>query len=525
MRINSAQDTCLMSLNELLFCLLNHFKNSNAFHTICVGFLLAGVPLSGLAQSQDDVETKPIDLEACLRRVFENNFEVKASKTRQEASERQADAEWGVFEPRFIGSSRYEENRRENTRQDFLSQSSPLFEESNVRWRAAMENTLPSGGQLRLGTDVNKLHNNLQSDVPQEYVTFTGATLRQPLLKDAGYETTMAPIKIAETGSDIELHETRRELMNILSQAEFAYWDLYQATKEYEMRRESVRIARDVLEENKRRVRAGNMTEIEVKKAEAELALRRTQLKESRQGQVNASARLKSFMAEEIEDLFPVMVPEDDIRIKESAGGMGESLKRAFDSHPTLQALRLGVDQENLRKDFQRNQRLPQVDVNASYGLNGLGPDIDDSTEKMADNDFYSWFVGIEVNIPMLAGIREKNEYLASRLREREAQERLKAAELELMNLLRAMISRVKSLESQVEDYRNVVELQQSLLDAELSALEMGRTDSREVFQAEQDLTEAKMAEVESLVEYKRRTVEQQVLEGTYLDDRGMDLR
>ena len=491
---------------------------------LITSLLLFGHGYSQETKTKDPAESSRfLALDVCLRQVVTENFQIKASKSRLEETRLREKAEWGVFEPDFVGSARIEENRRENTRQDFLSQASPLFYENNGRYRAAVEGTLPTGASVRFGGDVSRLENNLQTALNKEYVTFLGLTIRQPLLKDAGYDVTMAQIRLAAEESEIVLNETRREMMSILSQAEIAYWELYQAEREYELRSESVRIAEEILEDNRDRVEAGKMSEVEVIKAVAELALRKTQLETAYQNKLDASARLNSFLGKE-RPASVIIKPTDDIKVTNESYSIEGSLSEALEKHPTLMALRNTVEQEEIRENYAKNQKLPDVSLNASYGMNGLDEEFSNSSEELFDNDFFSWFVGVEVQIPILSGIRERNEYEAAQIRKAGAEHRLRGAEVELSNLLRAMIQRIKSLKKQVADYREVVELQQNLLDAELSGLELGRTDSREVFEAEQDLTEAKISVLESLVNYQRRLVERELLEGSYLKNRGMDL-
>lgn len=423
----------------------------------------------------------------------------------------------------MIASTRVEDSRRENTRQDFLSQTSPLFEENRSIHRLAVEGLLPTGGEVRIGGEMNRLNNNLQTTLDREYVSFLGITIRQPLLKDAGLDTTMAQIRVAEKETEVVLNETRREMMGILSQAEIAYWELFQFTMEYELRQESARIARNVLEENRERVAAGQMSEVEIMRAEAELAIRQTQVAAAMQRRLDASARLKSFLAQDASG--PMLItPADTISIEEENQTIRQQYEQALENHPTLMALRKSVEQESLREDYARNQRLPDLSLSASYGLSGLGDSFSRTRSQLWNDDFYSWFVGLEFEMPILNRVRGVNQYEAARLRRESAEHRLRGAELELANLIRAVSQRVDSLRDQVEDYQEVVRLQERLLNAQLEALELGRGDSRMVFEAEQDYTDARLAVIESQVRYQRRLIEREILLGTYLANKGMDL-
>jgi hypothetical protein len=72
----------------------------------------------------------------------------------------------------------------------------------------------------------------------QQYESFAGLNLTQPLLKNAGWGATTAKIRLSAISSKIAFHEYRRQILLVLASAEAAYWDLHLA-------QEQVRIGTD----------------------------------------------------------------------------------------------------------------------------------------------------------------------------------------------------------------------------------------------------------------------------------------
>ncbi len=190
-------------------------------------------PLVGFAATPAPIS---ITLEQTIGRVVDHNLRVRAEKLNLSAARSEARAEAGLFEPEFVASFGREANRRQNTRERFLSQGASVFDEENEISTAAIEATLPPGTLLRVGGQTRRLSNNLQITGNEEFESFAGVNLTQPLLKGAGVKATLAQLRLATARSEVVLHETRRQLAAILSQAELAYWDLARAVAEDELR-------------------------------------------------------------------------------------------------------------------------------------------------------------------------------------------------------------------------------------------------------------------------------------------------
>ena len=89
-------------------------------------------------------------------------------------------------------------------------------------------------------------------------------SLRQPLLKNAGIETTKTAIRVAQSESQASFQEYRQEMMRKVSEAADIYWEYYRAQESLILIQESVRIAEKILIDNRQRHRTGKMAKTEV---------------------------------------------------------------------------------------------------------------------------------------------------------------------------------------------------------------------------------------------------------------------
>ncbi|MCI0534728.1 MAG: TolC family protein, partial [Verrucomicrobiales bacterium] len=201
-----------------------------------------------------------------------------------------------------------------------------------------------------------------------------------------------------------------------------------------------------------------------------------------------------------------------------------DSYEQAFNLNPDYLSRRKQIQQENIRVAFAKNQRLPQLDLKASYGLNGLGTSPGEAWEDVSHSDFPSWSVGLEMRIPVTGGIRERNELAAARLAKQKALLGLKEIEVQIANALESALTKVRSLRDNVQSYQSVVDFHQQLLQSQLERLEVGRVDSRAVLETEEKLFEAKLAVLDSLVQYQKALVELELVSGATLQTHNLDL-
>jgi hypothetical protein len=173
---------------------------------------------------------------------------------------------------------------------------------------------------------------------------------------------------------------------------------------------------------------------------------------------------------------------------------------------------------------YARNQRWPQLDLKASYGLNGLGSSPGAALDDVNDAGFSSWSIGMEFRVPLGGGTKSRNELAAAKLRKQQALLSLKEVEVQIANALDTAIHKVRSALDNVTNYQSVVTLSQNLLDTQLARLQVGKSDTRRVLETERDLFEAKTAALESLILYQRAKLELDLVRGATLRRNHLDL-
>ena len=476
--------------------------------------------------SGQGVVTNQLSFDEVVVTAILNNLSIKDQQLEWQISKWGLQREAYSFEPALTLSARRIENQRENSVEESLSQLSSFFEERNWAYSSAIEGVLPAGTRYNLGYNLSELSNNLTNfsnsvEFAPEFSSFLGVNLTQPLLQGAGRDAVLARFRLAAAQSDNDLHVLRKQVMTVVAVAGAAYWELVMAGEQLKIRKESVAIARKILADNIAREVGGKMSELDVLQARAGVALRETRENSARQAWVEAMNNLKRVFADSSTEHIE---PADEPRISSRPLNYAESMEVAVRFNPDYLVALNAIEEENIRLQYAESQDWPQLDLEGSYGYNGLGSDVNDSWQDVVDSNYPSWTVGLVMRVGLGGGGASNAELEAARLRRRQALVRLKSSEVDVASNISTAIARVHALKENAKKYRVVTAYNEDLLEAELNILAQGKSDARKVLQVEEDLNESKISELESKVDYQESLLALRIVEGAILYDLDMDI-
>jgi outer membrane protein len=488
-----------------------------------IGSLCLAVPPLASADEQEGLD---LTLDQVVQDVVLHNPLVREARLQYLISRNEAGAEWGTFEPELVARYDRSELERENNTLQVLQLFSDDFWEKNDEYGLGIEGTFLSGGTYRIGYSLNRM-NNSETD-GREYETFLGISAEQPLLKGFTHGAPTAGLRAARQDRFVAFHSYRKQLMETVTMAESAYWNLAFAQEELRMMSDSVDIARKILEDSRERVKAGKMTELDLMETEAELHVRLSQLADAEQNLFDSMVQLKLL-------LFDTRIRPDQ-RLMAADPTVPTALERwnpeeerdfsltwALRAQPDFMMRLEELQRERIILGFQQDQRLPELNLKGSAGFNGLGDSLGESMEKIGSFDYPAWSVGLELRIPVLLGIREKYGLEAAILKGKLAEARLEAMEYEIMNSIETLLLKVTTLRSRVENAHKVVEFRERMLEAELSRMEAGKSNSQLIYAAEEKLTEARRWELESIAALREAMMQLAYFRGSVLLDQGFE--
>jgi len=172
---------------------------------------------AGLSESlkSEAGAVKRLSLSELIQRVVAQNQQIKIQKAQWDIKQAEEAGTHAIFEPEFITSAEFEDNRQKNTPQESLNRlGEDVYKERNWDYSFTLEGLVPTGGKLSLGYDLSELSNSVTkslTDEDDEYQMYLGFSVRQPLLKNAGIGTTKTAIHIAQSDSQASFQEYRQK--------------------------------------------------------------------------------------------------------------------------------------------------------------------------------------------------------------------------------------------------------------------------------------------------------------------------
>ena len=491
----------------------------------------------------------PLTLNGAVELALERNPNLVVEKIRVEQARGKIEEEKGNYDPVF--NLRGTISRRDNV---VASRFYPtgLYVDSERGQGIGFQSRFYTGARFGIDLDFKRLasSSNTQTLSPQ-YAAIFALTFVQPLLRDFGWGVNTTRLRVASIGEPIAERNLELRTGQLVQQVEEGYWSLWYLRQEYEVRKRSFEIARELLRRSEDLFRSGRLAAVGVLEARSGMASREEAL-------IVAEREFNKF-----EDRLKLLLQLDpgktNIALIDQPNKMplvldsSKSVERALKQRPELEALQMELEQRDLEQKFAANQTLPRLDFTVQYGMNGIsgrpnktcsdprlidpftgvcvpvGNSVDGSIFKgerrpkdafdrfFTHNPFDNWSVELKLQIPLWN--RTANAQLAdANLRVGDTKVRLRAArdqiETEVRDAIRETLSAKKRIDAALETIKFVADQ----LDGSRKKFEAGLGSSYEVLQVVDDLERARSNENRAVLDYnvgqsKLRLAENSVLE------------
>ncbi|MFO0376548.1 MAG: TolC family protein, partial [bacterium] len=380
---------------------------------------------------------------------------------------------------------------------------------------------------LRTGGRVSVDLTESWSQTPNPFVSLDesfssglGVSISQPLLRNAGERVNTASIAIAGYNQQIAEARTTNRVIAEIASGERAYWRVYAAARELEVRQKQYELAVEQLERARRRVSAGQSPEVEVTRAESGVA-----------AQLEAIIVAENTLLDQQRELKRRMnLPEADIAgttlispatqpnpLRYDLTGSKERLcDAALVNRAELLEAELAVLADAVNVDVARNAALPDVSLSASYDLAGLDRTFWLSQRRLSNANNDTWNAGVTAAIPL------GNEAAEARLR-RAIITRVQsiadkaAREQTVRQEVLGAIDRMNSGWQRILAARQNALLAARTLAAEQRQFDVGSRTSTDVLDAATRLADAQSAEIRALADYEVAKIDLAVATGTVL--------
>lgn len=501
-------------------------------------------PGSGDRAATDGVPLT-LSLGSALEIALSNNLDRQIEQLSREIAVRQVIVERAVFDPLFNLAYSFDKNREPTVSPlDFVS----LVPVLGVKDNPFDIHTFRTGftGTTRLGTSygisfIENRFNNPEASLfalNPRYSSRAEVTLTQPLLKNAWWNINSAGIRVARNNLARSREQYELVVIDIILNVIQAYWELVFARRNFLARANALEVSQEQLRIDRQRVRVGTIPPIDLTTSESQVARRKTEYDESKSVletardnllfEMNYTGRssLKSLW-EQARDVSPYegvdIVPSTSPETSPVVRDRGEALARAFEKRPEYRQLRIDIENQEIAVELARNRLLPELGVTAAWTQLGLEKDLSGSLDSLGSGDFYNWRVGVSLEVP-LPYRGPISEYRNARAELR----KLLIARHKLENSITLEVDQaIRELDyahRAVVNLERQVELQEALLKAEKTKLEVGKSIAYTVTQIENDLVEIQAQEIRAKTDFEAVKARFEKAVGTLLERYDIDI-
>ncbi|MGD0015946.1 MAG: TolC family protein [Verrucomicrobiia bacterium] len=467
-----------------------------------------------MAEGQTNV-LKAITIRDCIMRALQNNFDIKIQRINPSIQSWGVVFAQGVFDPTLSGSSTFQDNTQPLGPDDAKALGVPSVKQRTWTSQLGLAGKLPTGAQYGFNATDTRTSGTLATNF-----VFTGsvsASLTQPLLKNFGLGANTAFIRMARKQRDINVQNFINQMITSISSVYNAYYELIFAIEDHKAKSEDLQLAKQLLDENRKKLQIGTMSPLDVVQAESGVASREQAIILAARTIKDNENALKLLISQNVaefqgESFLPVDYPVAEMVETDVAS----STRTALESRPDYVAARHALDKQNIQVKYNSNQLWPEIDLNASYGWNGRGSNFQDWSDNVNSRDNPVWAAGVTVTFP-IGNRQARASYQSARLQSEQLLLQLKQLEQQIVVAVDNAVGHVRTNLKSVEAAVAASHLANESLKAEKAKLLAGTSTTFLVLQAQSQLAAARSAEIRARADYAESLVTLTQQEGTTL--------
>jgi HAE1 family hydrophobic/amphiphilic exporter-1 len=487
-------------------------------------------------------------LKDAILAALEKNPDIEIARQHVRLSQFGILAAQGVYDPLTTSTLNYNSQKTPNvsrfsgSSQNFLQNDAFGY---NFGYSKPVERT---GGIYQINFNNSRVTSNTAS-LATSYNPALTATLTQPLMKNFSVDSNRHLIQIAKKKLDLSDAQFRQQVIQIITSVQEAYWNLAFAIRSEEIQRDALKLAEKQLGNNQEQLKVGTLARLDAINAAAQVENVRQQVFQAMQTVAQAADALKALTVEGPgDDLWSAnLVPVESFELKPLMLSLPDALKLALANRPEVRRFALQKDMNELDVTFFRNQTKPQVDLIASYGLVGVGGSVASFPDQngvpqpanvapafiggygaairnLFNDSFPTWRVGVNVSLPLrnraaqanLGGALETGRQLDTQLRKQ-----LQTIETDVRTAYHA-VEAARLRYGAAGAAREYAERQ---LTGEQEKFSVGLSTTFLVLTRQNDLAQARGAEVQALTDYNKAIAALQSAVSTTLTENSIEIR
>jgi outer membrane protein len=413
-----------------------------------------------------------------------------------------------------------------------------IVDNTTTTYNSGISQQVPWGGgafAFQFNNNKQVTSNNLVNYNPAYNNNFA-MTLTQPLLRGFRIDNNRQQLVVTALNRDASEIQLRGTIATTLANVRNAYWELVFAIQALEVARGSLDLASKLVADNRARVEVGALAPLDVVQAQAEEATRQQALAQADAQQRTSELALKRLIVSGTDDpLWNAEInPIDRPTFLTEPLDVEGAVRNALDNRTDLQIARKTIESNDVTLKYMRNLTLPELDMTAMYGANGLGGTqfrrtgsgvtsqivgtvpggYGDAWRTLTGRDYPTWNLALNFSYPIGASAQDA-QVARAKVQLNQSAAQLRALELQVATDVTNAALQVQSGLTRYQAATVARSLAQQRLDAEQSRFDVGLSTNFLVVQAQRDLATAQNTELRALLDYRRALVDYERLQET----------
>jgi len=419
--------------------------------------------------------------------------------------------------------------------------SVPVIHENSVVGNFSYQQAFPTGGGLQVvWNNERQTYNSPNQTINPQLTSYVQVFLQQQLLAGFGLGPNLRYLRIAKTNQKVSDIAFKAQVIATVTQICDLYWDLVSAYDDEQVQERSVAFATETFDTSRKQLALQAIPEMDVLKAEGELANRQQDLTVARTNLELQELYMKNAITRSLDN--PVLqempvVPTDAIasQAATSSEPLQDMIADALKNRVELLESSLVLQNSELSRKTARNAMLPSLSMYGFYAGTGFGGTTSAANSSGVPSGFggtvenalnYSspeYQVGLQLSIPLRNRIAKADQY-RTELEYRQSQvyleERKKQIRIEVRNGQYAL----EQGASRVEAARKARDLAQKTLDIMQKEQKLGAGSNQQTLSSEHDLALAESALVTAETAYEKARIEVKRATGSILEEYGISI-
>jgi len=372
----------------------------------------------------------------------------------------------------------------------------------------AIEEKLPIGATIKVGSEWITWDDQKAS---RTYKFSSYFELTQPLLEGMGVEVNLADYYVSRENAEISLESFRDHLINILTQVRTQYYEVLRAFQNLRIQQQTLELARQQLRRTAALVQIGKVPDAELTIAEAQVSRRESDVIVAKKNfRDQEDILLELLHARYGYYIEPVLqLPLGDREFKPIEPYAEDLMRVALTKRPDVRNLLANIEIASIQERVAKNALLPALDLKAEiFNDSNVWEKSYQSFKAFEDYNDITFTLGFSLDLP-IPNTEDRSSFIQAQITREKSLQELAQLKEKVQKEVRESIRGVESSQQRVVVTKRALVDAEEQLAGEIIKFREGKTDNFNVFSSLKDFNEARLAELNALVDYYQAVIEQ----------------